>query len=376
MQQGRGLLRIAIDARMIGFSGIGRYIQNLLANLPKIDNKNAYSAVINAPERGLYEIGDIEFHSPRFNIPVYSLREQILLPSGIKALKPDLIHYPSFNIPVYNSGPVVVTIHDLDYYVYPEACPNRLAHMYARFMFKKSVNAASMIITVSEHSKKEIVRHLGVDPAKVRVIYHGVDEVYRPVKDPARLKEVSVRYGIKGDYVFYAGIHHPRKNLIRLVEAFSRLKGKKDLLLVIAGKIDPRRKELYSLPERLKVKEKVIFTGLVPEEDLPSLYSMASVFVFPSLYEGFGLPPLEAMACGTPVISSNTTSLPEVVGDAGIMVDPEDVNSLSYSIEKVLSDPDLRSELKTKGLERVKQFNWRLTAEKTLAVYNEVMSGR
>ncbi|MBI1911576.1 MAG: glycosyltransferase family 4 protein [Deltaproteobacteria bacterium] len=367
-------MKIALDARMITYTGIGRYIQNLIANLPVIAKDHQFSILLNNEEIDLKDLRNISYNKLTRNIPVYSIGEQIRLPVAMNGSKPDLLHYPSFNIPVVNLKPVVTTIHDLIYYVMPEACPNKIAHYYARFMLNMAAKRSDSIITVSIYTKNDIVKHLGVSPDKIKVIYHGVDEIYRPVKDAKTLEAVRKRYGIDGDYIFYAGNHQPRKNLRRLIEAFSILKNRKDCRLVLTGKIDPRRAELYNSVKELGLDGRVLFIGPVPEEELPALYSMARMFVFPSLYEGFGLPPLEAMACGTPVITSNTTSLPEVVGNAGITIDPLNTKELAESMESILSSSSLRQELKEKGLKRAAEFSWERTARETLKVYEEVMN--
>jgi glycosyltransferase involved in cell wall biosynthesis len=365
-------LNIAIDARMISRSGIGRYTQNLVKNLAKIDRDNTYSVLVNNKEEALEERENLEFFPLRREIPIYGLSEQVLLPLEVRRRKPDLVHYPNFNMPLVNPAPVVVTIHDLIYYLFPDACPGRAAHLYARFMFRAVPRLAKRIITDSEYTKNDIVRHLGIKPEKISVVHLAIDPIYRPVEDARRLEAARKKYGITGEYVFYAGTHQPRKNLVRLVKAFSRLKTK-DHLLVITGKKEERRREVYDTVERLGLSERVVFTGMVPEEDLPELYSMADLFVFPSLYEGFGLPPLEAMACGTPVVTSEATSLPEVVGDAALIADPLDVDSIALCMERVLSNASFAGELREKGFSRVKRFSWLKTAEKTLDVYNEVL---
>jgi len=365
-------LKIAIDARMIRYTGIGRYIQNLVERLAATDRKNSYGILVNGADAGEAPRGDnIRVLTARVDIPVYSLREQALLPIEMNAGRPDLLHYPSFNMPLLNGRPYVVTIHDL-IYLDRDSCPSMSAHMYARFMFKRAVKTARRIITVSEYTKSGIVRRLGVAPDKITVIHNGVSASYRPPSARTRERVLS-RYGIKDEFIFYAGNHQPRKNLMRLVDAFAGMKDT-NLRLVLAGKVDPRRAELYNAVRNKGLNDRVLFIGEVPEDDLPALYSGAVAFAFPSLAEGFGFPPLEAMACGAPVVSSNVTSLPEVVGDAGVMVDPLDTGSIKEGLEKVIGSPTLRSELREKGLERVKKFTWEAAAEKTLRVYEEALN--
>jgi len=365
-------LRVAIDARMIRYTGIGRYIQNLVLNLASIDKTNSYSILVNEESEKLERNSNFEFRTTSYRIPVYSLREQSLLPFDMANLKPDIIHYPSFNVPVISTRPVVTTIHDLVYYLFPEACPNAVAHIYARFLIARAARLSRKIITVSEHSKTEITRHLNVNPDKVAVIYNGVSPLYRPVWEPEKLKKVMRKYGISGDYILYVGNHQERKNLKRLVSAYSALGSFEKVTLVMAGKVDSRRRGLYEAVDRSGLSERVRFIGEVPEEDLPALYSGALLFVFPSLYEGFGLPPLEAMACATAVVTSNAASLPEVVGDAAVTVDPEDTAAITRAMDGVIKNKDLRERLRARGLERTRMFCWETAARKTLKVYEEV----
>lgn len=364
-------MRITIDARMISYTGIGRYIRNIVQNIAKIDSTNQYSVLVNDASESLKESGNLRFYTTRFKVPIYSIREQLLLISDIRRHDPEIVHYPSFNIPRLCRTPAVVNIHDLTYLVQPEACPNLASRLYARYMFKMTAKKAARIITGSEYTKKDIVKHLGVAPGRVTVIYNGVDSFFRPAGEGSEAEKVAGKYGVTGDFIFYVGNHGVNKNLKRLLEAFSRLK-RKDCQLILAGKTDPRRKPLYDLVGTLGLEGRARFIGAVPEEDLRYLYSMAKLFVFPSLQEGFGLPPLEAMACGTPVAASTATSLPEVVGDAGVTFDPEDVDAMANAIELVLGSNGLREELSEKGLERAKKFSWKTAAEKTLKVYEEV----
>lgn len=371
-------MKIAIDGRMLHYSGIGRYIRNLAENISEIDRKNTYCVLLNSDDyAGLTPArrdgrSNLEYRAASYYVPVYSMREHWLLPFEIRRLESDIVHYPSFNTPLFWGGRFVVTIHDLIYYLYPGLCPGRFKHYYAKAVFRAVSGKAERIIAVSAHTKNDIVRHLGVDPRKVEVIYNGVDGIYAPEKDERKMKAVMEKYGIKGEYVLYVGSHGENKNLLRLVEAYAMMKARGSCRLVIGGKIDPRRRKLYEAPGRLGVADSVTFAGHIPDEDLPALYSMASIFVFPSLYEGFGFPPLEAMACGAPVVCSNSSSLPEVTGDAALMFDPLDTGDMARKMDEALSNTGLRSELKEKGFRRAAAFSWREAAVKTLKVYEEV----
>lgn len=356
---------------MLFYSGIGRYVRNLIRNLVRIDNRNSYSLLLNRPD-SLPDTGEnLRLRTLKYRIPVYSVREQILLPFELGKTGPDLIHYPSFNMPLLGKRPFVATIHDL-IYLYPQFAPGRGASLYARAMLNKAAVSSKKVITVSEFSKKEIIRLLGVKPEKIEVIYNGVDEVFFESPDAAADRQALKKFGIEGEYIFYAGNHQPRKNLSRLIQAFLK-SGTKKFELVIAGKIDPRRAELYKIADS-RAGKAVRFIGQVGEGELPALYRGASLFVFPSLFEGFGLPPLEAMACKTPVVASNRSSIPEVVGEAAMLVNPEDAGDIAKGMEKVLSSCSLASELRERGYERAKKFRWEDTASKTLKVFHEAIA--
>lgn len=364
-------LKVAFDARMIKYTGIGRYIQNLIVGLARHKGGNRYSVIVNndgyAPAGG----DNIEYRKTSREIPPYSLREQILLPYEVIRTDSDMVHYPSFNMPFLSPKPAVVTIHDL-IYLDPASCPNRAAHLYAWCMLRRAAASARKIITISQYSKKEIVSRLGVRPDKVVVIYHGVSPLYRVETDNERLEAIRNKYSIQGPYLLYVGNHQPRKNIRRLFDAFSMMRHYEDYTLVLTGKIDPRRQSLYSEAERDGLKGRVLFVGEVPEIDLPALYSGAALFVFPSLSEGFGLPPLEAMACGVPIVSSAAMSIPEVVGDAGILIDASDTGALCEAMDRVLSSSMLRDDLVAKGLKRAARFSWDEATKKTLRVYEEL----
>lgn len=364
-------MKIAIDARMYTYTGIGRYIQNLAMNLARLNISDSYTLISNATV-DIPRLENLKLRISRRNIPVYSLKEHVFLQAEMNREGPDILHYPNFNMPFFNSKPVVATVHDLIYYLNPDACPNRGAHLYARVMFKRLAACARKIITVSEFTRREVIERLGADPGKVVVIHNGVDEMYRREEDPGALRKIRERYGIEGDYIFYAGNHQPRKNLMRLVKAFSILKNR-GYQLVMTGKIDTRRPELYKTVKDLGLEGSVRFIGMAPEADLPALYSMAAVFAFPSLSEGFGLPPLEAMACGAPVAASNATSIPEVVGDAAVTFDPMDIGSIAEKLDMVLSSEALRKEMREKGLKRAGLFSWKESARMTSEVYREVL---
>jgi len=307
----------------------------------------------------------------KYEIPIYSLREQLALPYYYKKLKADFIHYPNFNSSFCPSIPFVVTICDLIYYLFPEACPNKLGHLYAKAMLRHSAKKSKSIITISSFSKNDIIKYLGVPEAKVNPMYIGVNQEYHPV-EPA--KDLLKKYHIRGKYILYLGNHEHRKNIVGLIKAYFKSECRKDYYLVIGGKKDLRRKEIYEIIDRLAIGERVVFTGYIQQEDIPALYSAADLFVFPSFYEGFGLPPLEAMACGTPVVCSNAASLPESVGDAAIMVEPEEIETLAGAMDRVLENESIQKHLIARGFEQAKKFSWENTARATIKVYQKVLA--
>lgn len=365
-------MKVTIDGRMIAHTGIGTYVRNLASFLPRITRKHSFRIIVNE-KNGLADESGLEYVETSSVIPIYSIKEQLKLPLEVRRTKPDIVHYPSFNMPLLGRGRVVVTIHDLIYYIFPEACPSLKARAYAKVMFMAAARSSKEIITVSEHTKRDIVTRLGVRPEKISVIYHGIDPAYKPQKDGSKLKSTLEKYSIKGDFIFYVGNHFMNKNLERLITAFSEIKNK-NVQLVLGGKPDTRRKALYEMPNRLGVSERVTFIGRVDDEDLPRLYSACTLFIFPSLYEGFGLPPLEAMSCGAPVLSSSATSLPEVVGDGAILFNPYETAEIKASIDRALESTALRDELREKGIQRAQLFDWMDTASKTLSVYEKAFN--
>jgi glycosyltransferase involved in cell wall biosynthesis len=317
----------------------------------------------------------------------------------------DLLHV-TYNAPPLSPCPTVVTIHDISFEHYPQFFSPR-DRLILKTLVPLSARRAAHILTVSQHAKREIVERYGLSPDKITVTYEAAGEQFRPIADPASLQAVRAKYGI-GDSPFALALGNlqPRKNMTRLVEAFAKLVasesevggsegqrvgGQKSEVeataltaphsplpasLVIAGKAQWRESEVFQAVKQAGLEGRVLFPGYVDDADLPALYSAATVFVYPSLYEGFGLPPLEAMACGTPVISSNAASLPEVVGDAALLIDPTDTTALTQALHNVLAEPALHANLRRRGFERAAQFSWQRCAAETLAVYRQVCSMR
>ena len=358
-------------------AGLGRYAQELTAALLAIDTENEYVAFYNRPSEAQIDPPLDRLSHLTTNLPNKPWRMSVLLAQLARIpqdrLFPgvDLFHATDHLLPRLSRVRSVFTLHDLVFRFYPET-HMPLNRWFLTLMMPHFLRAADMVIAVSECTKRDAMRLYGLDEAKIRVIYEGVDPRFRSA-DPETIEAVRARYGLPERFILSVGTIEPRKNLTTLLEAYRTLRDRgSDFKLVIVGRKGWLYEGFFRRLRELGLEGEVVFPGFVPDEDLPALYSAAELFVFPSLYEGFGLPPLEAMACGTPVVCSNAASLPEVVGNAAIMVDPYDVEGLAEAMHRVLADADLREELREKGLARARQFTWERTARETVAVYREV----
>ncbi len=367
-------MHVVIDGRMVSNTGIGRWLENIVAHLLRAASGHRITVLVDRESERLRGFNGAARRLTR-RAPIYSLREQWVLPLELRRCRPDLAHYPNFNVPLASRLPYVLTLCDIIYYCDPAACPSRLAHRYARAMISLAALRARKILTISEYSKREIIRHLGLPAEKVAVVYPAVRaDCFRTGFPVAEIEAAKRKFGIHRPYIFYTGNHEPRKNLPTLLRAFRGLAARKRWQLVIGGRLDPRRRSFYDDAADLVATGDIRLCGEIHEPDLPLLYAGAEVFAFPSSCEGFGLPPLEAMACGTPVICSDATSLPEVVGDAAMLVPPGDPNALYAALERVLGSPGLREELRDKGLTRARRFSWDRAAREVLALYEQALS--
>ena len=288
----------------------------------------------------------------------------------------DVVHDPTGALPLLLTGAArVVTIHDAIPYVYPQTS-TRLDWLIYHVWLPLAVRQADAVITVSEQSRKDILTHLPVLPERVVVVSEAADRRFHPM-EPAEVAPILRTYDVQQPYILYVGALESRKNLPRLLEAYALLREwSPQWRLVIVGARKWKFSPIFDAVQRLGLETHVTFTGYVEDEHLPALYAGADLFAFPSLYEGFGLPVLEAMACGTPVVTSNASSLPEVAGDAALLVDPYDVEQIAQAMWLVLSQPALAAALREKGLARAAQFSWERTARETIAVYERVLAGR
>jgi glycosyltransferase involved in cell wall biosynthesis len=288
--------------------------------------------------------------------------EHITIPLKLKRLGADLLHSPHYVRPWFCPTASVVTIHDCIHLLFPQYLPNRMAYSYARLMIGQAVRKSALVFTVSEASRADILRfYPDADPERIQVVPNAIDPAILEPPGDAEIERVKERYQLRGRFVLYAGNIKPHKNLDRLIAAFGLLKqrpGHDDVKLLIIGEDVARYGSLRRSMEAAGVRQDVRFFGFVPERTLAALYRLASVFAFPSLYEGFGLPPLEAMACGTPVVTSRLSSLPEVVGDAALLVDPYDAEAIADAIARVLDDSALAQDLARRGRARAAGFSW------------------
>ncbi len=341
-------MKTAIDARMIESSGIGSYIKTAIKS-------SMYSVAIGDEKIIRKYRADIEVIP--FNAKIYGLKEQFFYPyRALKKAGVKRLHVPHYNVPIFYRGELVVTIHDLTHLYFPEYF-SPLARMYAKFMLKKAVKKSAKILTVSDFVKGEIVEKLKADEEKVIRIYNCVDKDF-VVKDKVKTEYLYEKYSIPSDrkVVLFVGNLKPHKNLSALIKAYAESDYKEQSCLVLVGKSFDDVSIIKSL-EKIPQNCMVISTGAVNKEELVNLYNIAYIFAFPSLSEGFGIPLLEAMACGTPVVCSDKTSVPEVVGDCALTFDPRNSDEITAALNKIMSDKVLYAELKEKGLERVKEFS-------------------
>src|SRR5688572_13724025 len=369
-----GAVRIGIDARKLHDFGIGTYIRNLLRHLARLDRETEFVLLSRPADcEALGALGE-NFRAVPETAANYSVGEQISIPLALWREGVTLFHAPHYVLPPLVRCRSVVTIHDCIHLMFPQYLPSRLALIYARKSIELASRHATRVLTVSESSKRDILRFVDVPAGKIDVIYNAYDERFGVEPREEDVVRVRERYQLHDEFVLYAGNVKPHKNLERLIEAFDlvRRRGLDHLKLVLIGDEISRYAALRRAVHRHQLHKYVRFLGYLPEETLAVMYRLAGVFVFPSLYEGFGLPPLEAMAGGTPVVTSNVSSLPEVAGDAAVLVDPYDPAAIADGIHRVLTDEGLRRDLRRRGLARATQFSWEASVRRVHEIYFEV----
>ena len=379
-------MRIAINTLSVNlreFGGGEKYLYYLLNSLAKIDKQNQYFILVSTVNKDRFTINQENFTQVLCPIGGQNrlqriLWEQTRLPQMLKSLKIDILHSPNNISPIWVPCKSVVTIQFMINFVMPWEFNPVFRRWYVNSFMRLSARRADKIVSVSGNLKKEIMAFLEVPENKIAVIHHGVDEKFSPISS-CNINDCKRKYEIKNDYILSVANNYAYKNLEGVIRASSYLRQKYKIphQLVLVGSLDllEKRKELLLKEiQEAEVEEgrDVICTGFVEHSELPFLYSACSVFVLPSYCESFGMPLLEAMSCGAPVVTSNISAMPEVVGDAGILVNPYSVEEIAKAVYQVLSQPSLREELIQKGLERAKQFSWEDAARKTLAIYEEV----
>ncbi len=370
------IVHIAIDAHTVGtgLAGNETYTTNLVEALAELDTQNRYTLYVTKSE-AFARFHDRWAHvTVRRTLPHTPLiRIPVTLSAELRRRPVDLLHV-QFTAPPLAPCPVVSTVHDLAFEHIPETFKRR-SWMQLRLTARRTARSAAHLITPSAFSRDDVVRTYGIPPERITVTPLAAAPQYAPVRDEAVCRRVRERYGIAGDYILAVGSIQPRKNLVRLIRAYARLSQTQAEgtlpSLVIVGK------KAWLFEETLRAWQggehagRVIFTGYAPDADLPALYTGALCFVYPSYFEGFGLPPLEAMSCGAPVITGDRTSLPEVVGDAGLMFDPHDESALTGALTRMVNDADLRRTLRARGFAQAQRFTWRETARLTLVAYEQ-----
>lgn len=378
-------MRVGVLGHLLNFSpgfrqaGVSRYIEFLLKELPAVSydvDLTAYAAsgVVSAADRQTFPPA-IEWSLtklPTEKPPVRIAWEQFAGPLQLTRDRIDVVHAPVNVAPILAGRPSVVTVHDLAFLVYPEQYPG-IKQRYLAKLTQHSVRRAARVIAVSESTKRDILRFYGVHPDRVVVVPNGVESWMAPVEEPDEMAVFRRNQNVPEQFILFLGTLQPRKNLITLLRAWSGLEQETRLPLVVVGAEGWFYEEIFEEARRLGIAGDVFFAGYADASLLPLWYSAATMLVYPSLYEGFGLPVLEAMACGTPVIASDQSSLPELVGEAGILVAPTDVDALRSAIQRLTDDAALRSQLRASGLARAREFSWRRTARETLSVYRNAL---
>lgn len=352
-------MRIGIIARGLSeqSGGVKQYIESLSRAMVKVDHTNEYYIFHNT-DTHIHKFPDAK------NIVIKSSSKIIwdffLLPMALRKYNLDIVLFPKNVVPFFISTKSIVVVHDLAYYM-PELHAYPLIDtIFMKCMIRSSLKRADSIISVSENTKKDIINILGIDEKRISIVYEAADTKYTKISDHESLYHFKNKHAINDKCIFYSGTLTPRKNMIRFLSAFAKIKDHIPHTLILTGGKSHNDHQVRELIH--KMGDSVQVLGHIPDEDMPFIYNLADVFVYPSLYEGFGLPPLEAMACGCPVIASNVSSIPEVVGDAAIMVDPYNVDEIADAMLRVARDRELRKELIEKGYQNIKRFSWEKSA--------------
>lgn len=367
--------RIGIDARKWADFGIGTYIQSLLEALGDLDQDNQYFVFASPENREHIEQLPDNFRFVAESAKGYSIREQFSLPWRILRKRLDLFHATHYVLPYLVPCKTVVSIHDIIHVLYPEFLPNRFAFFYAQRMIRHSLNRGDAIIASSQNTKTDLLETFGVDGDKIRVVYLGVPQRFRTKRTREEIEAALTRLGIKEPYLLFVGNPKPHKNLNNVMSAFARARELQDLDcdLVFVGDSGDQTAKIRRRASRLGIADRLLLLGRIAKDDLPAVYQAARLFVYPTLYEGFGFPVVEAMASGVPVVTSNKSALREIAEGYAALVNPLDVEELARAIAQGISDREHREALSKLGERRARDFRWRETAKKTLATYQRVL---
>jgi len=376
-------MRVAIDIRRAGDFGVGTYIRNIVLQLAQLDTATQYLLI--GRRKHLEEFSSLpkNFELVEYAAEPESFRTHLHLPFVLRRRRIDVLHMPWFYAPALLPARLVITVHDLTDVLSPPVASTSVVQAGRLFFARRALQNASRILSVSHASKRELARTFAIPESKIEVIYNAVDERFLREPLPADADRILERHAVNYPFVLYAGNIKPQKNLARLIEAFAVAKADlrdhpdlAQLKLIVIGDELTQHPDLRRAVVRSRIREDVRFLGFVPLPVLRVFYARARAFLFPSLYEGFGLPPLEAMAHGTPVLTSNVSSLPEVFSQAALLVNPENVFEIARGIRQILTEGVLRESLARRGRELVERFSWRRSAEQVRAVYEAVMAER
>lgn len=368
---------IGIDARKIQDFGIGTYVRNLIQGLARIDSDNRYILLCRPQDRDLLRGLPENFFPVAESAPVYSVRELVALSWHLWNFGLDLYHSTHYVLPAFVRSPVVVTIHDIIHLLYPDFLPSRFAFLYAQQMIRRSLTRGDRVIAVSQNTRTDLMQYFDIDGRRIEVVYNGVDETFRQKRADEEVERWLRNLGIERPYLLFVGNPKPHKNLDNVVKAYARARQltSMDVPLVCVGARSGSEFKIRQRAEYLGIADKVRLLGHVAQEALPAIYQGASLFLYPTLYEGFGLPVVEAMASGVPVITSNNSALKEIAEGYASLVDPLDIEGMAKAIAYLMGDPERRANLARLGARRAEDFRWDETARRTLEIYLSVIEG-
>lgn len=372
--------RVGIDARKLTDFGIGSYVRNLVESIARRPEAQTYAfrIYVRSEDRAVLSALPDNFTLVDEDSPGYSVSELTRFAWRLLRDRLDLFHATHYVIPPLARARAVVTIHDIIHVLYPQFLPSRAALLYARVMIRRALKRADRILTVSYNSKRDLVDYFGIAPARIDVVYNGVAPRFHADVPRAERDRVVAKYGLPRPYLLFLGGEKPHKNVRNVIRAYAEARRERALphALVLAGPMPKNRNRVEALIAALDVESRVLRPGVVPEEDLPGLFAGADAFLYPTLYEGFGLPVIEAMACGVPVLTSSTSALQEVAGRYACLVDPMDVEAIARGIVALATDPQRRAEFTELGKRRARDFSWDRAAEQTLKIYAEALQPR